>query len=111
MSSNDKVSNVLGDRKEEVVTTPLLEKKSLTKDVDEGTNELSDMTFMEKKYSTKDVDKHTGELADMKQAVVTICRKGLYQFEGWSKGYKGWFKLDSGLEKKTLSTNNSEFYK
>ena len=30
MSSVEKVGNVLGDRKEEVVTNPLLEKKSLT---------------------------------------------------------------------------------
>ena len=49
MLSNDKVSNVLGDRKEEVVTTPLLEKKSSTKDVEEGTDELEDMTLTEKK--------------------------------------------------------------
>ena len=48
MHSVDKVSNVLGDRKEEVVTTPLLEKKSPTKDVDEGTDELADMPLMEK---------------------------------------------------------------
>ena len=38
MSSNGKVSNVFGDRKEEVVTTPLSEKKSLTKDVEKGTD-------------------------------------------------------------------------
>ena len=31
----------------------------------------------------------------MKQAVITIIRKGLDQFEGQSKGSKGWFKLDS----------------
>ena len=40
MSSVDKVINVLGDRKDEVVTTPLLENKSPTKDVDKGTDEL-----------------------------------------------------------------------
>ena len=34
MSSVEKVSNVLDDRKEAVVTTPLSENKSLTKDVD-----------------------------------------------------------------------------
>ena len=38
MSLVDKVSNVLDDRKEAVVTTPLLENKSLTNDVDKGTN-------------------------------------------------------------------------
>ena len=48
MSSNEKVNNVLGDCKEEVVTTPLSEKKSLTKDVEKGTDELADTLFMEK---------------------------------------------------------------
>ena len=69
MSSNEKVSNVLGDRKEEVVTTPLSEKKFSTKDVEKSTYKLADMLLMEKKSSTKDVDKGTDELEDMKQAV------------------------------------------
>ena len=64
MLSVGKVSNVLDDSKEAVVTTPSLEKKS----------------------STKDIDKGTDELEDMKEAVVTIRRKDLYQFEGQSKG-------------------------
>ena len=34
MSSVEKVGNIFGDRKEEVVTTPWLEKKSPIKDVD-----------------------------------------------------------------------------
>ena len=63
MLSVEKVGNVLGDRKEEVVTTPLSEKKS----------------------STKDVDKGTDELEYMKRAVVTIHRKGLDKFEGKAK--------------------------
>ena len=75
MSSNEKVSYFLGDRKEEVVTTPLSEKKPSTKYVDKGNDELADMPFMEKKYLTKDVDKGTDELVGMKQEVVTICRK------------------------------------
>ena len=37
MSLVEKVGNVLDDRKEAVVTTPLLWKKSLTKDVYKGT--------------------------------------------------------------------------
>ena len=41
MSSVEKVSNCLVDRKEEVITTPLLEKKSSTKDVDKGTDEFT----------------------------------------------------------------------
>ena len=53
MSSNERVSNFLKYRKEEVVTTPLSEKKSSKIDVDKGTDELADMPFMEKKYSTK----------------------------------------------------------
>ena len=80
-----------------MATTPLLEKKSSTKDVDKGTNELADTTLMEKKSSTKDVDKGTDELADMKQAVVKIRKKGLDKFEGQSKGSEGQFKLDNGV--------------
>ena len=47
---------------------------------------MADIPLMENKYSTKDVDKSTYEMAHMKQAVVKIRRKGLYQFEGQSKG-------------------------
>ena len=71
---------------------------------------MADMPFIEKKSSTKDVDKGTDEFSYMKQAVVTLCRKGLYQFEGQSKSYKGWFKLDSGFLKTTFSTSHLEFY-
>ena len=60
MPSVEKLSNVLDDRKEAVVITPLLERKSLTTDVDRG----------------------TGELKDMKEAVVTIRRKDLDNLEG-----------------------------
>ena len=62
----EKVSNVLGDRKEEVVRTPFSEKKLSIKDVDEGTDELTHTPLLENKYSTKDVDKSNDELADMK---------------------------------------------
>ena len=89
----------MGDRKEEVVTTPFLEKKLSTKDVEKFTDELADMPLMEKKYSTNDVDKGTDELTDMKQSVVTIRRKGLDKSEGHYKGSTGWFKLDSGFKK------------
>ena len=40
MSLVENVSNALGDRKKELVTTPLLENKSSTKGVDDGTDEL-----------------------------------------------------------------------
>ena len=90
MSSVEKVSNVLGDRKQEVVTTTLLEKKSSTKDVDKGTDELADTPLLENKSPTKDVDKDTNGLADMKNSVVTIHSKGLTKFEVQSKGCTGW---------------------
>ena len=56
-----------------MVTTPLLENKSLTKDVGKG----------------------NGELEDMKEAVVKIRRKDLDKFEGYSKESIGWFNLDN----------------
>ena len=95
--SVEKVGNFLGDRKGEVVTTLLLDKKPPTKNVDKVTDELSDTPLLEKKSSTKDVDKHIDELADTKNAVVTIRRKGLDKFEGQYKLSTGWFKLDSGF--------------
>ena len=42
MSSIEKVSIFLGDRIEEVVTTPSLDNKSSKNGVDEGTDELAD---------------------------------------------------------------------
>ena len=111
MSSNEKVGNVFGDRKEEVITTPLSEKKSLTKDVEKGTDKLAYMLLMEKKYSTKYVDKGTDKLAYMKQGVNTIHRKGLDQFEVQSIGSKGWFKLDIEFFYTIFSKSHSEFYK
>ena len=111
MSSNEKVINVLGDRKEEVIPTPWSEKKSSTKDVEKGTDELADMPLTDKKYSKNHFDKGTDELADMKQALVTICSKGLDQFDCQSIEYKGCFKFDSGVLKTKCSTIHSEFYK
>ena len=77
--------------------TPLLQNKSSTKYVDEGTDELVDTPLLEKKYLTKDVDKGTDEFADIKKSAVTILRKVLDKFEGNSKGTTGWFKLDIGF--------------
>ena len=94
-----------------MATTPSLGKKSSTNDVDGGTDELEDTPLLEKKSSTKDVDKGTDELIDMKKSVVTIRRKGLDKFEGQSKGYTGWLKLDSAFLKTKISTINSELYK
>ena len=59
MPSNDKVSSVLSDRKEEVVTTPLSEKKLSTKDVEKGSGELVDIPLMKNKYSTNNFYKGT----------------------------------------------------
>ena len=64
-----------------------------------------------KESSTEGVDVGNDELADMKQAVNTIRRKGLDQFEGQSSGYKVWFKLDIGFFKTTFSKIHSELYK
>ena len=97
MSSNEKISNVLGDMKEDVVMTPLSEKEYSTKDVEKGTDILADVLLIEKKYSTRDLEKVTGELADMKQTVNIILKEGLDQFKGQSSGSKGRFKLDIGF--------------
>ena len=91
-------------------TTPLLENKSSTKDIDKVTDELADTPLLDRKSSRKDVDKGTDELENMKNTMVATRRKGLYRFEGHYKGSTGWFKLDSGF-KKTFSTIHSEFYK
>ena len=64
----------MGDRKQELVTTSLSEKRSLTQDVEKGTDKLADMLLMEKKSSTNDVDKGTDELSDMKQAINKFFR-------------------------------------
>ena len=47
MSLVEKVSNVLGDRKEKVVTTVFLENKLTTKEFDECTDELADIPLLE----------------------------------------------------------------
>ena len=111
MQSVEKVSNVLGDSKEEVITTPLLENKSSTNDADKGSNELADTPLLEKKSSTKYVDTGNDELADMKKAVVTIRRTVLDKFEGQSKLSTGWFKLDSVFFKTKFSTILNELQK
>ena len=59
MSSNDKVSIDLGDRKEAVGTTLFPEKKSLRKDSEKGIEELAATILSEKKSLTKDVRKGT----------------------------------------------------
>ena len=51
MSLVEKVGNILGDNREEVVITPLSEKKSLTKDVEKGTDKLADAIDGEKIFN------------------------------------------------------------
>ena len=63
----------MDNKKEAVVTTTLSDNKSLTKDVDKGTDELE--------Y--------------MKESVVSIRRNCSDKFEGWYKGYTGWFNINS----------------
>ena len=56
MSSVEKDSIVLDDKKEAVVMTPFSENKSLTKDVDKGTEELEYMNEEVVTIRTKDSD-------------------------------------------------------
>ena len=104
MSSVDKYTNVLDDKKQAVVTTPLSEKKLFTtekvttsdevhkltegfttsEEVVKGANEVHKLA---QNITTNEyVDKGTKKLEDMKEAVVTICRKDSDNFEGQSKG-------------------------
>ena len=108
----DKESNILYDKKEAVVTTPLSEKKSQTTEKVTTSDEVHKCT---KKFTTseefvkgtdevhkhaeniatnEDVEKGTEKQEDMKEAVVTILRKYSYQFEVQSKGSTGQFNLD-----------------
>ena len=64
MSSNEKVINALGDRKEAVGTTILTDKKSLTKNAEKVIEELADTLLYKKQYSKKYVNKGADELAD-----------------------------------------------
>ena len=89
MSSVEKDSNVLDDKKEAVVMTPFSDNKSLTKDVDKGTEELEYMN----------------------EEVVTIRRKDSDKFDGQYKESTGWFILDSKFLKIKISTIEPDFYK
>ena len=82
---------------DELADTLFSEKKSSTKNIEKGTDVLADTLLMEKRYSNFDVDKGTEELSSMKQKVNTILRKGLDQFEVQSIGSKIWFKPDIGF--------------
>ena len=113
MLSFVKDSTVLDDKKEAVVTAPLSEKNLLTTEkfttsyevhkltekfttseqVVKGTDEVHKHT--ENITTNEDVQKGTEKLEDMKKVVVTIRGKYSDKFEGQSKGFTGWFNLDS----------------
>ena len=100
----DKYTNVLDDKKEAVVTTPLSEKKLLTNENfttrEEAHKRTENITKIEEAVKGNDevhkltdniktneeVEKGTGKLEDMKDAVVTIRRKDSDKFEVQSKG-------------------------
>ena len=97
----------LDDKKYSVVTTPLSEKTLLTTEKVTTSGEVQKRTY--KITTSEEVVKGTDEfhkrtynittneevvkgyeiLEYMKEAVVTICRKDSYKFEGQSKGYTG----------------------
>ena len=52
--------------------------------------------------TSEEVYKGTKKLDDMKEAMVTICRKDLYNFEGKYKVSTGWFNPDHELKKSFL---------
>ena len=75
--------------------------------MEKGTDELADTLLSKKKSLTNDVDKGTDELGFNKQNVNTICRKGLNQFECQSTRTKGWFKLDIKFFRTTIFISHS----
>ena len=73
--------------------------------------------FQKKKFATREkvttseeVYKGTKNVDDMKEAVVTIRRKDLDNFEGKSKGPTCWFNLDHAFFKRHFYTLEPEFY-
>ena len=126
MSSVDKDTIFLDDKKQVVVTTPLLENKVLTtekvttsdevhkhtkkiktsEEIDKRTDEVLKPT--ENIKTSEEVDKGSEILEDMKEAVVTIRTKYSDKFQGQSKGSTKWFNLDHDfLEESFLHLNRS----
>ena len=111
MSEKKSLTKKVEKGTDELADTLFSEKKSLTKKEVKGTDKLADTLLSEKKSPTLDVDKGTYKLEFIKQKVKTFCRKGLNLFEGPSTGTKGWSKLDIEFLKTTFSKSHSEFYK
>ena len=107
----DKDTNILDDKKEAVVTTPLLQNKLLTtervptsdevhkrteditksEEVVKGTDEVHKLT--DNITINEDVDKGAEKLEDMKEAVVTIRMKDSDKFISF-KGKVSTFEID-----------------
>ena len=64
----------------------------------------------EKVTTNDEVDKGKKKLDDMKEAVVTIRRKNLDNFESQSKGSTGWFNLDNEFLRIKVSTLEPDLY-
>ena len=120
MLSVDKYTNVLGDKKETVVTTLLSENKLLktekVRTIDElykrtenittggGVVKGNDEVHKRTQSNTKneEVEKGYEKLEDMKEVVVTIRRKCSYKFECQSKGSIGQFNPDDEFLKESF---------
>ena len=49
-------------------------------------------------------------MGGLKETVVTIRIKGLYRFDGWSKGSTGWLNIGHEFFKRNVSTLEPDFY-
>ena len=86
------------------------EKFTTSEEAVKGTDEVHKRT--DNIITNEDVDKGTEKLEDIKEAVVTIRSKNSDKFEGQSKGYIGWFNLDSDFKKrKFLQLNQTSIRK
>ena len=72
-----------------MVTTPFLKKTLLT---------------YKKVTTSEQVDKGTTHLGGIKEAVVTILKEDLDNFQGQSKGSTDWFNLDHDFLRESFYT-------
>ena len=109
MSSVDKDSNVLDDKKEAVFLNPLSETTLLTTERVTTSDEVHKRT---ENITTNEED-HKGpeKLEDMKEAVVSIFMKYLDNFEVQSKESTRWFNLHHEFLKISFSTLEPDLYK
>ena len=64
----------------------------------------------EKVTPSEEFEKGTKNVDDMKEAVVTIRRKDMGNFEGNYMGSTGWFNLNHEFLKRKFSTLGPDFY-